>query len=264
MRRPEAKISGVRTLILASPRIGSLLFILGLSATVMLGLNSPANAFLVLVPNRAALGATDFIDWGVLGPPFTTVSNPFSIASNGGGTNATLSMPNSGGFTRLDQQQPPATSAWAGSFAPGDHLLWTSLENNGPITIEFANPVFGAGAQIEKDFFSPGSPRAFTATLDVYDTSNALVAEYILPGFAHYGHDNTAIFLGVKDSTADIKRIVFSTSDANPLNDFAINQLSLVNTAVPEPSSLLLAASGLSGLVGVKALRHRRRKVLVA
>jgi hypothetical protein len=261
VRRPEPIISGVRTLILAYPRVASLLFILGLSATATLGLNSPAYALAMPVTNRALLGATDLIDWGMLGPASAVVGNPSNVSSNGGGTNAAVSMP-SGSFQRFDQQQPPSTTAWAGSFAPGDHVLWTSLNNNGPITIVFASPVFGAGAQIEKNFNS-GETRSFTATLTVFDPSNTKLLEYTLPGFAQYGHDNSAIFLGVKDSTADIKRIVFSTGDATSLNDFAINQLSLVNTAVPEPSNLLLTASGLLGLVGVGALRRRRRNVLV-
>jgi hypothetical protein len=42
-------------------------------------------------------------------------------------------------------------NGWAGNFAPNDFVLWTGGAN-GPITISFASPVFGAGAQIQSNY----------------------------------------------------------------------------------------------------------------
>ncbi len=224
------------------------LLILGFSATVILGFNDAANAVPVVVTSRAGIAATDFIDWGVLGPSFTVVANPFSISSNGGSTSATLSMP-TGSFERRDQG-----NGWAGNFAPGDpgdHVLWTEVAN-GPTIIKFTNPVAGAGAQIQRDLFGP-----FTATLDVFDPSNTLIGAFTLPGNSNSNGDNSAIFLGVTDNSADIGSIVYDTDT----HDFGINQLSLNLSPVPEPSTLALITSGLPVLVFAMRKRVTKRKI---
>src|SRR5437870_330573 len=104
--------------------------IVGLAAVAMLlGAAEQASADHMLVTSRSALGSNDFVDWGVLGPPFTTVSNPFPITSNGG-IDVTVSQP-SGDFERRDQGD-----GWDGNFAPGTKLLWD--QGNGPtVTLDF-------------------------------------------------------------------------------------------------------------------------------
>ncbi len=221
------------------------LLILGFSATVILGFNDAANAVPIVVTSRAGLAATDFIDWGVLGPSFTVVANPFSVSSNGGSTSATLSMP-TGSFERRDQG-----NGWNGNFAPGDHVLWTQGAN-GPTTIKFTNPVAGAGAQIQRNLFGP-----FTANLNVFDPSNTLIGAFTLPGNSNSNGDNSAIFLGVIDNSADIGSIVYDTDT----HDFAINQLSLNLSPVPEPSTLALITSGLPVLVFSMRKRVTKRKI---
>jgi hypothetical protein len=59
--------------------------------------------------------------------------------------------------------------------------------------------------------------------------------------------DNSAAFLGIESNTADISRIVFSSSA--PQFGLAINQLSIL-TQVPEPTyTLAILAFGVSGAV---------------
>jgi hypothetical protein len=206
-----------------------------LVVTVALALVSGAHA-LTFVTSRPALGGNDYVDWGVLGPAYTVVSNPFTVTSNGG---LSMSVSKPGGpFERRDQW-PYWLSGWWGNFAPGDHLIWTRDEI-GAMTIEFAVPVLGAGAQIQRDAYG-----TFTGTIQAYDSLNNLLGSFNLTGNSDGSNDNSAIFLGVLDNSPSIKKIVFMTDGGS--EDFAINRLDLVTQGgpvIPEPGTMLLMGIG--------------------
>ena len=229
-------------------------FLIFIFSFMLLGLLlSGAQSFAapVVVTSRAGLAGNDFVDWGGFGPEFTTVPNPSNISSNTATITATVSMP-SEDFQRVDQ-----STGWAGNFASGDHLLWTVVPNNGPIVITFDNPVKGAGAQIQTDFFGP-----FTATIHVYDASNTLIGSFNSAGNSTGDADNSAIFLGVMDTSPTIKRIEYSViSSAPPFNDFAINQLDLIDPSQPIPTMNewgIIIFIALAGLGSVYYLRRQR------
>lgn len=230
------------------------------------GLASPAPPALASVSQAAAradLKANDSVDWSVLGAPFTAVSNPVSLDSSLG-LNLTVSMP-AGIFERRDQSAPNVTSnppdgnftvtGWAGIFAPDDSLLWTR-PNNGPLLLEFASPVSAAGAQIQRSLYG-----SYTATLEVFDSQGNSLATYTGGAVASNAGDNSAVFLGVISTSADIKRLLFTVDNLS--DGFAINQLDL-NTlpspnAVPETSLWsLVTGAGVTG--SVFYLRGSRRR----
>jgi hypothetical protein len=218
------------------------------AAVVAIGAASPAQA-LTLVTNRSALAGNDFIDWGTLGPRSTVVFNPFTINSNGGlSTNVSQT---GGSFERRNQD-----TNWNGNFAPGDALLWTR-GTNGPISMTFATGISGGGLQIQS--FSYG---AFTATIEAFDAGNVSLGSFNLAGNSSGNRNNSAIFIGVTSSTANISRLVFGVPTASFLpQDFAVNRFDLVTsnnngTAVPVPPQFLATAVG----AGLSALKLRKGK----
>lgn len=216
-----------------------------------------------LVTDRADLGANDQIDWSSLGftPPLKVLPYSFSAASAAG----------LGLQVQIPPTAPPITPPLAfptappplgipTNFASGDFLLFTGLTpgvfpspgNPGPLTILFNQPVAGAGAQIAVD-----DTTLFTAFISAYDSANTLLGTFSAPGTSSLALDNSAIFLGVSSDTANISKIVYSTSI--PDRGLAINTLSINssnNAAVPEPSTIL--AIGLAG-VGLFTARKRVR-----
>jgi hypothetical protein len=198
---------------------------------------SAAHAVAVEVLTRAALGGTDFIDWGALGVPFMHLSAPLTVLSNGG-LSATVSQPGDQELERRDQ----TTGGWAGNFAPGDGLLWNG-NRSATISIAFATPVSGAGAQIQRDVFTP-----FTVTLTAFDPGGAALASFSRGGMSNTLGDNSAVFLGVINDVANIARITYSVEDG-----LALNRLDLTTatapTPVPEPGTLLLLATALTGAI---------------
>lgn len=203
-----------------------------LVSAILLTMVASAHA-LTFVTSRPALGGNDYVDWGVLGPPYTVVSNPFTVNSNNG-LGMTVSKPTSGNFERLNQGL-----GWSGNFSPGDRLIWTVYEP-GPLVIVFNTPVFGAGAQIQRNYYG-----SFTGTISAYDASGSLLGSFNLAGDSNGNGDGSTIFLGVLDTSATIKTLKFDVD--NGTQDFAINQLDLVTQGgpvIPEPGTLVLMSIG--------------------
>lgn len=194
------------------------------------------------------LNAPDHFDWTAnFGPPFTNIPDN-SIATTGGGRQALLTFGSGGEGQRRDQGV-----GWYGNFFPGDELLWTG-STDGPMTFTFLNgfTVSGIGTQIEAD-----SPGDFTALLQAYNAQNQLIASFAENGNSNYNNDGSAIFLGVANVPGIAKAVFSLTSCSADCGDFAINQLDVVPTEVPEVSSILLLGSGLCLIVGTLLVRAR-------
>jgi hypothetical protein len=186
-----------------------------------------ARAGVMLVTSRAALSPNDSIDWGQLGPDSTSLGTSEDVTS-ASGLNATVSTDDLSGLLRADEGR-----SWTGNFTIGDHLINNNGFSEFALTVNFAAPISGAGAQIQLDNSGP-----FTATLEAF-AGNTSLGLFTENGQSSTAEDGSAIFLGVIDTIAEITSIVFGIENPPPFRgDFAINTLSL-NT-VPEPSSIVL------------------------
>ncbi|MFQ5425136.1 MAG: hypothetical protein ACE5F9_14320, partial [Phycisphaerae bacterium] len=175
----------------------------------------PATGQVTLVTGRAALGGTDGVDWGALGPVGTMLSSSFAVTSSGG-VPLGVSKGAPIGFRRVDQ-----FVQWAGNFAPGDRLI-RNLAPAGRMFIDFPEPVFGGGVQVQRAMYG-----SFTATIEAFDVNGVSLGSFSEPGFSDNGGDNSAMFIGVKSSTADISRIALDVDPGSGLA-YGINQFDLV------------------------------------
>ncbi len=218
----------------------------GVMILALLGVMAPmpSDAALITFTDRATFPDNNSVDWGQLGADGTVV--PSGTVANAAlfGLTVTVSTSTATALERRDQGV-----GWAGNFAPGDKLIWTRNVNNAAMVLDFSKPIFGGGAQIQRDMYG-----AFTGTLAAYGTGLNLLGSFNLAGNSNGNADNSAIFMGIISTDANIRRLVFSVD--NVTQDFAINKLEVLQCpGVPVPGSVLLLGSGLLPLLAI-----RRRK----
>ena len=202
-------------------------------------------ASVTLVTSPAALAANDVIQWGQLGAPLSFPVLPANVTSTGG-LGATLA---SSSTVRVFVQSTP--NPWNGLFLNGDQVL----HPYGLISIGFTNPVRGVGTNIHHDWLNLTA----TATLQAFDVNNLLLGTVTIETFfssAVARGQGTAPFFGILSSERNIARITLESVAPVPPPDrfgnatkFAINDLRLLTTDVPEPSSFVMVAGFLVALI---------------
>lgn len=225
-----------------------------LLTTIGVALSIACTALVTTSPAQASVaawngsGANDSINWGQVGPDKTTVVSGSTVSSTTG-INATVSdgAPN---MTRLQEG-----SSWFGNFTVGDPVLYSGDPNNpfaaaNSITIDFSTAVQAAGAQISSNFYGDYMARILTNDGSFFDVS----------GTMNGNEDNTAPFLGVISTSADITSIEFSLL-SNQGAGFGINNVSLIHGAagVPESSTWAMMLLGF-GAVGFGVRRAKKRR----
>ena len=229
-------------------RISKFLSVLSIAAISAFA--TSANAIPVEITSRALLGENDSVDWSAFGPVDTLVPNGSTVTSVTGNTLTVSNTIEPATPFRVFQQVPPVvTGFWNGNFAPLDAVL-SPNGRPGDILIQFTTPVAGAGVQIQDGTLGI----AFTTTLVVTDI-HGVKTTFTESGVSNSNADNSAIFLGVMDTVADIVSIDYSSSGTG--NGPGINKLDIIETT-PLPAALPLFASGL-GALGLLGWRRKRK-----
>lgn len=215
------------------------------------GIVTAAPASAMLVTSRDAFGGNDTLDWETVGQSQFILDEPFEMATSGG---LIATVRGSGNGLVRD------------GFL-GDLLPYRTVEtrrcavddagqpqNCGVprVSISFTTGLMGFGAQIQ----DIGFDESFLGSISVFDLLGNLLESYSVAGF------NSAPFVGVLRTTADIGRIDFGT---NTGRDFAINRADLLRglpevptQTVPEPSPLVLFAFALAGVAFAGRGRNRK------
>jgi hypothetical protein len=198
----------------------------------------------------------DYVDWCVqfnncASTPFFEPS-PSSFTSNGGVT----------GFIGLVGTQEPFEVrqqgvSWSGNFAANMGVVYNavSTQNNTPadIAATFGVGVYGAGAYIQAEQYG-----AFTATVTLFDVNYQPLGSFTTQGMSDQ-NTGTALFIGAYDTTPDVYAIQFNVQDINGQDDFAIGQMLLNTTGIPEPSTLMMLGPSALGVLGVIRRRMNRK-----
>jgi hypothetical protein len=233
---------------------------------VVLAAAAPARAGLVFVSDRATLAGNDHVDWGTLGPPGTAVPMPHAVSSAGGlGVNLAAAINGAA--------VPSVQLGTLGASMPGTSIVNRqgggsifsgTFLSSGELRLTFAQPVFGAGADI-----FPGLQVLSNASLSlqVFDTGGGLIGQ---TGSALAPGSGGPRFVGVVSDTANIGSIVYRVQGvqgvSNWLVDLDMNQLDLVTatgpTPVPAPPAMALLGTAAVSLLGYGWRRKRVRLAL--
>jgi len=225
------------------------------AAGFLLGTAGQSQASIILT-SESQLSATDQV-LSAPGPDgtFFTDANPLNIDYNGG----TASF--KGPFADFVQRRTQIDSSggnnftFNGDFAPGDPLFFTTFAP-GPLELRFSSDVTEVGTQFQSTLAGP-----FTASISSFDANNNLIGTFTADGATKRASDNSAVFLGLRNTAGDpaIRRVLFGTT--NDAFGFYTNQISFNAPAapapVPEPSTY--AMFGL-GILSIVALQRRKRK----
>jgi len=202
-----------------------------------------------MVVSRAELSGSDSLFMSVIGPDGTTEPSSGFTVDTTHSNPVTISDTGTDGFMVLQE-----SNDWSGNFANNDLVLWTTGDAVAT-TLLFGAPVAGVGMQIQPNFF--GS--SFTASISAFNVFNTLLGSFTEGGTSNTDNDNSAIFIGVLDSTADVSYITVNIASPSG-TDYAFNELTFgaaAGTSAPEPSSLALVLCG-AGLFP-RFLRKRRQ-----
>jgi hypothetical protein len=215
---------------------------------------TPASATFAFFTSRSVFdvqGPITTIDWGDFGPDGTLIITPDSRTVGP----VTVQVASSQGeLSRHDEG-----TSYTGDFALGDHLLTDAGSESDSFIVAFASPVRGFGTQMEAHYITG----PWKGAIELFDTSDTLLATILTGGTKGSAEDNSAPFYGVISSTANISFAVFLVDQQFDPNlpsksgAVAINDLQVLGTPVPEPSSLAVFCAALMGLAGLGFVRRR-------
>ena len=198
---------------------------------------------LTQVSSVSALGPNDSFDWDTrgLGP----LPNGTNLTTANGLLFATSNAQNNLSVSNL----PSFFSSNGGT----DDFLFAPIQAPQAILITLGAPVSGFGAAPEWGGFEVA-----TYTMSVFGAGNVLLGTFT----ATSGSQGNPAFIGVTDTESEITAVQFSYNGPTPPHSAALGDLSLIDSTVPEPGSLILV--GPVALLGLFIRRRARGKAIVS
>lgn len=181
---------------------------------------------------------------------------PVNSSSSGPFTNAGVTYESSYGssvYGYTGSYGLAENGSWSGGGTPYIGLNASS----GSMTLTFDVPQSAVGGFVSYAQYG-GNPNSYgTPTMAVYDSANNLIEQTILT-FITDGSENSGLFIGFSESSADIAKLVLSNAYI-VLRDLTLSDVPVTST--PLPAAFPLFAAGL-GFVALFTRRKRQRAAI--
>jgi hypothetical protein len=193
---------------------------------------SPSLAAISFVSSSAALGANDSLLWNQFGANVTQIPNP-AAGSTTNGIGVTVSQATGAAYTI----QITASSGVGPLFPIGERVYKTDGPgfgfSGGPVTVTFAQGILGFGTVYDAGYYLQG----FSGTISAYDAGSNLLGSFPFSAPPPPpGGPGSQLFIGVLDSTAEIRRVVIDgTAAASFPEDFLLGKVLVTSAAGPAP-----------------------------
>jgi hypothetical protein len=200
---------------------------------------SQSLAAIGFVASSAALGANDSLLWNQFGTNLTQIANP-ATGSTTNNIGVTVSQATGAAYT-IDI----TALSGVGPLLPiGERVYKTDGPgfgfSGGPVTVTFDQGILGFGTVYDAAYYTQG----FSGTISAYDAGNNLLGSFPFSAPAPPpGGTGSQLFIGVLDTTAEIRRVVIDgTAAASLPEDFILGKVLVKSTALAPPPVLAATA----------------------